>query len=281
MTTPSFAELDCTLSTAVLPAVIDKTLAIDWDIEKIPKSGAESLGLDKRSHLAKCKIVQQYQTHQQHAAQALKEEATLCSPTAASRAASALPPAEVKHHPHPLNAHWSQDRIARFDRLSTPTALRLRQVTQRREKPRAPNAAPATAYSAHTAVAAAKMYASSHRGWQSRKTPWNRPEKRRLRQQQQLEEHTVRRDGGGELRYPAEWEPRVEKLSAEFEDSYHRSEVVEALLYLDGHAGKVARLLRGGIHESAFKDPSLAAGDDGGSIGDSGAEHSPGVEVQV
>ena len=177
------------------------------------------------------------------------------SPTTKSRAAASLPPAEVKHYQHPLNSNWPQDRIARIDRLSMPTEVRLRQVTQRREKPRRRAATPATAYSAHTAVAAAKMYASSHKGWQSRKTPWTRAEKQR--QQRQLEADSKMSSDDEVSNYPAEWEQRVETLCAQFEGQFSKAEVVEALLHLDGHAGKVARLLSGGISDTAFQTKSV------------------------
>lgn len=271
-----------TLSTMVLPSVIDKNLVIDWDIDKVPRSRNESLGLQERSHLAKCKIVQQYQTQQQSAARALKEQSMLKSPTAKSRAAASMPPAEVKHIQHPLNEHWPQDRIARIDRLSMPTAVRLRQVTQRREKPQAQAAAPATAYSAHTAVAAAKIYASGHRGWQSRKTPWVRSDKqkqsaqRRLQQQQQVEADSV---GGRDPTYPAEWEQRVETLAVQFEGQFSKAEVIEALLHLDGHAGKVARLLRGGISDTAFQAKSPAGANGGSGVDEAEREVEPTAEV--
>jgi hypothetical protein len=266
-----------------LPSVIDKNLVIDWDVDKVPRSHNESLGLEKRSHLAKCKIVQQYQTQQQPAARALKEESMQASPTAKSRAAASLPPAEVKHVQHPLNEHWPEDRIARIDRLSMPTAVRLRQVTQRREKPQAQAVAPATAYSAHTAVAAAKIYASGHKGWQSRKTPWTRSDKqkksaqRRLRQQQQLEEDSKTSVGGRDPAYPAEWEQRVETLAAQFEGQFSKAEVIEALIHLDGHAGKVARLLRGGISDTAFQPQYASNGD--GEVGAAGSKIEPTAEV--
>jgi hypothetical protein len=124
-TAPDGADMVGTLSIVALPPVIDKNLVIDWDVDKVPKSRSESQGLQERSHLAKCKIVQQYQTKQQAAARALKDQSMQKSPTAASRAAASLPPAEVKHQQHPLNGHWSQERAARIDRLSMPTAGHL------------------------------------------------------------------------------------------------------------------------------------------------------------
>ena len=279
-TAPDGADMVGTLSTMALPPVIDKNLVIDWDIDKVPKSRSESQGLQERSHLAKCKIVQQYQTKQQAAARALKDQSMQKSPTAASRAAASLPPAEVKHQQHRLNGHWSQERIARIDRLSMPTAVRLRQVTYRREKPQTHTAAPATAFSAHTAVAAAKMYASGHKGWQSRKTPWVRSDKqkqqsaqRRLQEQRQHERDGKScSDNGGEQSYPAEWEARVESLAAQFEGQFSKAEVIEALLHLDGHAGKTARLLRGGISDTAFQAESPAATEDHGHGGSADGE---------
>eukprot|EP01043_Picozoa_sp_COSAG02_P049284 COSAG02_NODE_4933_length_4818_cov_2.172706_2_plen_299_part_00 len=267
------------LSTMVLPSVIDKNLVIDWDIDKVPRSHNESLGLEKRSHLAKSKIVQQYQTQQQPAARALKEESMQASPTAKSRAAASLPPAEVKHVQHPLNEHWPEDRIARIDRLSMPTAVRLRQVTQRRVKTQPQAVAPATAYSAHTAVAAAKIYASGHKGWQSRKTPWTRSDKQKQSAQRQLEGHSKASVGGRDPAYPAEWEQRVETLAAQFEGQFSKAEVIEALIHLDGHAGKVARLLRGGISDTAFqaKSPTSTNGD--GEVGAAESEFENRAEV--
>ena len=262
-TAPDGADMVGTLSIVALPPVIDKNLVIDWDVDKVPKSRSESQGLQERSHLAKCKIVQQYQTKQQAAARALKDQSMQKSPTAASRAAASLPPAEVKHQQHPLNGHWSQERAARIDRLSMPTAVRLRQVTYRREKPQTHTTAPATAFSAHTAVAAAKMYASGHKGWQSRKTPWVRSDvqKRQSGPQRRLQEQR-QQEGDGKSSasgYPAAWEPRVESLAAQFEGHFSKAEVIEALLHLDGHAGKTARLLRGGISDAAFQAESPAA----------------------
>ena len=261
------ADVDGTLSMVALPPVIDKHLSIEWDVDKVPQGRVQSLGLEERSHLAKCKIVQQYQTIQQPAARALKEQSMLASPTATSRAAATLEPARVEHHRHPLNESWTQERADRVDRLSTPTPVRLRQVTQRRGKAKLDMAAPATAFSAHTAVAAAKIYASSHKGWQSRKTPYRKQQQKQQQQQQrrlqQLEAESIAAAPPSPS-YPVEWEPRIETLLSQFKADFHRAEIVEAMIHMDGHAGKVARILRGGISDAAFS----SSGGGGGAGGD-------------
>ena len=238
-----------------LPTVIDKRLSMEWDVGKVPASRGQNL--DERSFLAKCKMVQQYETVQKPAALALREQSMQASPTSTSRAASALAPAAVEHHPHPLNLDWSQDRIERIDRLSMPTPVRLRQVTQRRTKPPPAAMSSASAYSAHTVVNAARIYSSGHKGWQSRKTPYerNKQARREARERRARERAASEAIAAKEATiqpYPEEWEARIETLCREFRE-FPKADIVNGLLHFDGHAGKAARLLRGGISDTAFK----------------------------
>jgi hypothetical protein len=68
--------------------------------------------------------------------------------------------------------------------------------------------------------------------------------------------------------YPEAWEARIATLCEQFPE-FSKEDVVEGLLAMDGHAGKVARLLRGGISDTAFRKQPGAASEQQEPVADS------------